>query len=283
MQKKTFRRKNKKIFFSIICATIGKKNNLRNLCKSLQKQIFKNFELIICDQNNDNFNKTIVKKFQTLKIKFLKTKTGLSRSRNQGIKVANGSHLIFLDDDITLKNNFLDKIYLQLIKLKCDMVCFKVNDQNNKPLLNYPKFDRYLNNHHEIFNYISSVSFVIKKTKKLFFNEKIGLGSKNKYQSGEETDLILRIFKKYKIKIYFCSSITVIHKNHPIKFLSKLKKNYSYACGWKYVVEQRKLGIKFKIINNFKVMLNILFHILTLNFKKACYSCSTLLGRLNVL
>ena len=109
MQKILFRRKNKKNLFSIICATLGKENNLFKLCESLQSQNYKKFELIICDQNKENFNRVTIKKFKKIKIKFLKTKIGLSKSRNQGIKVASGDFFIFLDDDILLKKNYLKK------------------------------------------------------------------------------------------------------------------------------------------------------------------------------
>ena len=64
MQKNLFRRKNKKNLFSIICATLGKENNLFKLCESLQSQNYKKFELIICDQNKKNFNKITIKKFK---------------------------------------------------------------------------------------------------------------------------------------------------------------------------------------------------------------------------
>ena len=282
MQKILFRRKNKKNLFSIICATLGKENNLFKLCESLQSQNYKKFELIICDQNKENFNRVTIKKFKKIKIKFLKTKIGLSKSRNQGIKVASGDFFIFLDDDILLKKNYLKKINLYLNKTNCDILCYKVKNLNKKNLLNYPNFNKYLLNQYEIFNYISSVSFVIKNYKSLNFDENIGLGSKSKYQSGEETDLILKIYKKYKPRIFFLSTLYIFHLEKNIKFLSMIKKNYFYGCGWRYVVNKRELNLKFKFNYIFKIILNIFFHIATLNFKKACFSFATFLGRSNV-
>ena len=38
--------------------------------------------------------------------------------------------------------------------------------------------------------------------------------------------------------------------------------------GWRYVVNKRDLNLKFKFNYIFKIILNIFFHIATLNFKK---------------
>jgi len=110
MEKTIIKRKNRKYFFSIICATLGKNKEIDKLCLSLKKQNYNNFEIIICDQNLNNSNKKILNKFKKLNIKYIKTKIGLSISRNAGIKNSNGEYLLFLDDDIELKKNHLNKI-----------------------------------------------------------------------------------------------------------------------------------------------------------------------------
>lgn len=281
MQKNLFRRRIKENFFSIICATVGTENKLINLCNSLKNQNYKKFELIICDQNKKNFNRDILKKFKNFKIKFFKTKIGLSKSRNFGIKKAIGNFLIFLDDDITLRRNYLSKINKNLNNHKCDIICYKVNNLNQGYLLKYPNVSRYILNNDEIFNHISSVSFVIKNNNLILFDENLGLGSKFKFQSGEETDLILRAKKKYNFIIYFLNSITIYHSERKESFLSMVQKKYLYGCGWGYVVKKNKLGFLFKYKNIFKIFLNFIFHIITFNLRKSCFSFANFIGRLN--
>ena len=281
MQKNLFRRRIKKNFFSIICATLGNDTKLINLCNSLKNQNYKKFELIICDQNRENFNKVILKKFKNFKIKFFKTKIGLSKSRNFGIKKAKGNFLIFLDDDIILRKNYLSKINKNLNNLKCDIICYRVDNLNQGYLLNYPSVSRYILNDDEIFNHISSVSFVIKNNNLILFDENLGLGSNYKFQSGEETDLILRVKRKYNYTIYFLNSITIYHSESKKSFSSIIKKKYLYGCGWSRVVKKNKLSFLFKYKNIFKILLNFIFHIITLNFRKSCFSLANLLGRLN--
>ena len=107
---KVYKKKKSKYLFSIICATINNQNQIKKLCNSLKKQSYKKFELIICDQSQFSANKNIRKIYKNLKIKYINSNIGLSKSRNKGINISKGDYLIFLDDDITFEKNYLEKI-----------------------------------------------------------------------------------------------------------------------------------------------------------------------------
>tara|TARA_Y100000768_G_C23987597_1_gene689917 strand:+ start:697 stop:1554 length:858 start_codon:yes stop_codon:yes gene_type:complete len=267
-------------FFSIVCATKGNDNQLNELCNSLNNQIYKNFELIICDQNINDKNKAFLKIFKNLQIKYIKSKVGLSFARNKGIRSSKGDFLIFLDDDIILKKNFLKKINDLLNKNNHNIIAYSVEDENKKKFLKYPKKSCYLINLNQIFNSISSVSFVINSKNKLFFDKEIGLGSKSIYQSGEETDYILRVIKKFKYKIYFEKSIFVIHKNKKINFIKEISKTFYYGCGWGYVVKKNRLSKKFIIKSLLKLIININYHVITFNLRRFIISISAICGRI---
>ena len=271
--------RNKKKKFSIICATVGRSNQINKLCKSLDNQIYKNFELIICDQNRQNFNLKLKKIYTGIKIIFLKSKIGLSKARNKGVKVAKGDYFLFLDDDVYFNKNFLKNIDKTINKTKADILAYSVVNKHGKFLLNYPKKDTYLNNTSEIFNSISSVSFAIKSNKKIFFDNKIGLGSKSIYQSGEETDYILKAIRNFNFKVYFKRNIYLFHEIKQVSLLTEIKKNFFYGCGWSYVVKKNNFHISFVIKNIFKLILNFIFNFLTLNFKKTMISISAIFGR----
>jgi len=280
MKKFYKQRKKTEYRFSIICATIGKYNQINKLCESLNRQIYKNFELIICDQNKNNYNKNFIHIYKSLDIKFIKSKKGISKARNKGIKLSKGDFLIFLDDDIIVERNYLYKINNLLIKKRHNIIAYNVVNLQKNTLLNYPKKNCYLNSTYQIFNSISSVSFVLDNKYRILFNENLGLGSKNIYQSGEETDFILRAVKKFDYKIYFKKSIRVIHQKIELPFFDELKKKFLYGCGWGFVVKKNKLDSNFIIKNLIKIFLNTGYHFFTLNFKKMSISISTLLGRI---
>ena len=120
----------------------------------------------------------------------MKSKIGLSKARNKGVKVAKGDYFLFLDDDVYFNKNFLKNIDKTINKTKADILAYSVVNKHGKFLLNYPKKDTYLNNTSEIFNSISSVSFAIKSNKKIFFDNKIGLGSKKVFINQERKQII---------------------------------------------------------------------------------------------
>lgn len=266
--------------FSIISATLGKNNRLEKLCDSLKKQVYKKFELIICDQNKENFNKKLKYVYKNIKITFIKSKKGLSIARNKGIIEAKGDYLLFLDDDIYLKKNFFKVLNQLLNRNKADILCYKVQDNEKKTLLNYPKKNCFIKSPSQIFNSISSVSFTISNKKKIFFDKKLGLGSGNIYQSGEETDYILKALKKFNYKIFFTNKLFVKHFKKEISIFTEIKKSFFYGCGWSYVVKKNKLGPNFMLIKILKVFLNIFYNLLALKFNKTIISISTFFGRI---
>ena len=69
---------------SLIMPTLNRYEDIDLLMKSLQKQTYKNFELIVVDQNDNDKVKEIVDKYkEEIVIKYIKSnKLGLSYNRN---------------------------------------------------------------------------------------------------------------------------------------------------------------------------------------------------------
>ena len=275
--------KTQKFFFSIICPTVGN-SQIKKLIFSLEKQKYMNFELIICDQSRSDNLKNIIyflKKKTKFNIKFYKTKLGISKSRNEGINHSKGNFLLFLDDDVTLPINFFNQLDKQLSNKKINILCYRaINMPEKKNLLMYPSISKNLTKIDEIFSHISSISFVIRKHKKIFFDEKIGLGSKSLFLSGEETDLIINKFKKGE-NIFFNKNIYVYHwldKN--INFSNNIKKAFFYGCGWSYICLKNKLNYLFIIKNLSRNLVGFFFHLIFLNLKKSVISISSFWGRI---
>ena len=74
------------MFFSLIVPTINRKTYLINLLSSLEKQDFKNFEVIIIDQNPQDFLKIIISKWKKKLYIIYKNVSfkGASKARNFG-------------------------------------------------------------------------------------------------------------------------------------------------------------------------------------------------------
>ena len=97
---------------SLVTATLGRVDEINILLDSLVKQTYKNFELIIVDQNEHYKVQNIVDRYTNiLSIKYIKSSTkGLSYNRNIGIKECSGDIIGFPDDDCYYSENLLEEI-----------------------------------------------------------------------------------------------------------------------------------------------------------------------------
>ena len=89
-------------FFSIIIPTYNRAEKLRRALTSLETQSFRDFEVIVCDDGSTDDTGQVVESFaETLPIRYLREENwgGPARPRNNGLKLACGEWVCFLDAD----------------------------------------------------------------------------------------------------------------------------------------------------------------------------------------
>jgi len=97
---------------SVIIPTFNEEKFLPFLLKSLKKQTFKDFEIIVADNNSVDATRSIA---ITAGAKVVKG--GMpGRGRNRGAKAASGDWLLFLDADVILPPEFLEKTVAEIKK-----------------------------------------------------------------------------------------------------------------------------------------------------------------------
>jgi glycosyltransferase involved in cell wall biosynthesis len=98
--------------FSLILATLGRDIELISFLDSLASQTYRDFELIIIDQNKDKKIDSIVEKFIScfpvnhIKVDF----SGVAKARDYGIHFARGKIVTFPDDDCVYEVDVLEKV-----------------------------------------------------------------------------------------------------------------------------------------------------------------------------
>lgn len=101
---------------SVITATRNRAHTLSRVFKSLNKQVFKKFEWIICDDGSDDKTIDLLKKFKKkanfkIRIFHFEKRAGKPRIDNFCIKQSLGEFIVFADsDDAFKKNSFTDFI-----------------------------------------------------------------------------------------------------------------------------------------------------------------------------
>ncbi len=99
---------------SIIIPTLNEEKYLSLLLKSIKKQSFRNYEIIIADAGSKDRTVEIAKRYGCKIIP-----GGLpARGRNNGAKAAGGELLLFLDAEAVLPEHFLEKTLSEFRKRK---------------------------------------------------------------------------------------------------------------------------------------------------------------------
>ncbi len=250
------------VLISIIISTLNKPwSILSNTLESIISSDFRDFEIILIDQNrNSNIKSALEENYKFKQITYLQSSDiGLSRGRNLGIKHAQGSWLLFFDDDAILFGNTLSKITDILTENRNNLFiyCGRVFIQDTgKP---YLKKSAVMGKEISLINFDSVCSIALLFHKKIFdeiglFDEAFGAGAD--YGAGEESDIILRALKKgYTIK-----KLDDFDVYHPLSDIENLSKRKLYGIGTGALYRKHI----FSSLSNFFVLTLKLFAELTL-------------------
>lgn len=272
------------MLISLIMPTLNRYDDIYLLMKSLENQTYKNFELIVVDQNQNEKVKDIVDKYSDkLDIKYIKSpKLGLSYNRNLGIDVAKGQIIGFPDDDCEYENDTLEKVVNFFEKsIEYKIYSCKTMDKN--------KVDAFKKMHDGICDIVStnvldtitSITFFVNfgSDKYTKFDEKLGVGGE--YGSGEEIDYVLNLLTLGFRGRYFGDDLIY----HPAKKHSKSKekyeRDYNYGRGFGALCKKQivyRKDYKFLKVMISKLVRNIGGLILSSNKD---YHSATIKGRVN--
>jgi len=218
--------------FSLIMGTYGRAERVHGLLESLKNQSYRNFELIVVDQNlDDHIEKGCADYNSYFKIKYLKTETpGLSRSRNIGLKHAIGDIITFPDDDC--------KYYIETLQAAYDFFSSNndvhivlgriVDEKGNNVIRNWPREELKINKYNFYIRF-SSITMFIKRDLDLNpFDESLGVGTS--FGSCEDAEYIFTLLRKGK-KVIYTPNIRVYHPAFDIRQMNE-KKVYSYGLGF---------------------------------------------------
>lgn len=217
---------------SLVMGSINRTEEVRRFLAKLDSQTYRDFELIVVDQNLDERLQEILKPYKThFSILHLCSEPGLSRARNVGLKHITGEIVAFPDDDCCFPPYLLETV-----------INFFKQNPTWDGLAGSPTGEGYWDQKAgsiDCFNvWKRSISFTIFLQRSVievvgYFDELLGVGAGTAWGSGEETDFLLRaIFQKKRL--YYEPSIKVDHPG-PISISQDCQqsfdKSYYYAAG----------------------------------------------------
>lgn len=229
---------------SLVLATLGRTDELRNFLNLVQNQTFKDFDICVVDQNSDDRLLSILEEYRnTLDIQRLTFRTGLSRARNHGIRHVSGDIICFPDDDCW---------YQDVTLLERVAAFFEGNPTYNGLLgavydgegkLLYGKdYSRsvvvswyscwVLSNSSGIFLRRSALEEVCG------FDERMGVGAGTPWSSAEDIEIIARLIHAGH-RILYNPEISICHPRGKDAGDDVIRKVYNYARGDGFLLRQQ--------------------------------------------
>lgn len=115
--------------FSIIIPVYNVEKYIRRCMDSIMNQTFRDFEVIVVDDETPDNSMQIVaefaEKFPEMVTMIHQKNTRLGGARNRGVKDARGEYLLFIDSDDYVSTDMLASVDAQLKQHACDMLIFK--------------------------------------------------------------------------------------------------------------------------------------------------------------
>jgi len=271
---------------SLVLATLGRDLELADFLKSLLLQTYKNFELIIIDQNKDGKIDAIVELFKSkLDVQHIKVDfTGNARARDYGISFAQGRIIAFPDDDCAYDNDVLAKVVAEfssrenlsiLVAGSYDLASSNFSIGVNSPKAHY--FSRFSMMGVEFTQFFDRNRI---DGKQLHLDHDFGIGSK--YSGAEGFEMLYRLLRDGNIAFY-TPDIKIYHpdKDH-YKLGTGRMLMYSTGIG-AYIrkfANQRDVFIWYYIIRKMFIapILKMLLALVLFNPKKLAYSFYNLVG-----
>lgn len=200
---------------TVILPTLGEREKeIKRLFESLDKQTYKNFEVIVVSQDNhDKVGSYLLKtsfKYEHIRI----NRKGISIARNEALKYISGNIITFSDDDCWyLEESFAD-INRWFNEKNSDICVFQHFDpEKNEYSKKYSEREERNISKRKIISQSSIDIFInIEKVKDYYigFDERFGVGSK--YNAGEE-GIYLNDLHNKGYTIDYCPKIISYHPN----------------------------------------------------------------------
>jgi len=186
--------------FSLVVSTKGRGQDLDKLLLSLQSQTFRDFDVLVVDQNGDERLAPSLAKDWGFPLRRLHrpNDSGLSRGRNVGWRDSRAEFVLFPDDDCWYPSGFLAYAARRLAETGADVLTGRAADDEGRsingrfePLAQKVGRDRV---------WTTQIEWVAVFRRAILqavggYDERLGVGASTPWQACEGQDIVLRALK----------------------------------------------------------------------------------------
>ena len=241
--------------FSLVMSTINRTQQLVRFLEHLDRQTYREFELIIVDQNDDDRLRPIISDYKhSFCIIHTHSEKGASHGRNRGMEKISGELVAFPDDDCWYAENLLERVCeLFAVQTEVDIITGRTIDSGGRSSLG--KFDMRAGNitQRNVFKRGNTNTVFIRRAvaERISFDESLGVGAGTKWGSGEDPDYLLQALAA-GFKLYYYPDLTVYHEEPVIEYNeAAINRGYSYALGMGRVFKKHRYPLDFVFVKQF--------------------------------
>lgn len=199
---------------SVVIPVYNVEKYLGECIESVEKQEYKNIEVIIIDDGSTDASLKIANKYKekytNIKV-YTKKNGGISSARNYGLKYANGKYIYFMDSDDIADKKIVEKLVNSIEKNNSDLACcgYSYFYKDRKEVADFPDNEILTSNEAKkcilvkdsmkgvVWNKLFKKSLIEKYN--LFFNEEINIG--------EDVEFVMLYLNEIKKVSLVCESL----------------------------------------------------------------------------
>lgn len=211
----------------VVISTLGKSASLSLVLDSLTAQSHQPQQVIIVDQSEGPEVADLVRSYEgTIPITRLTSSRGAARGRNTGWRALTNCQLVaFPDDDCTYGPEVLARISTQFADGTVDAVAGRLTGIDSRVVFGD---ERSIIDRKTVWTKaIEATTFYRLTAIQLAggFDDSLGVGSQTIWQSGEGTDLLLRVLSLGRMAVYEPSIVVTEHQLeiNPDQYLRKIR------------------------------------------------------------
>lgn len=213
----------------VVVSTLGRSPTLEKLFASIRAQTVPATQVVVVDQSDGETVQLLAKKYEFI---HMRTPRGLSLGRNSGLAALDACDVVaFPDDDCEYARETFAQLLSLFRETGANALCGRL-DSGGHQRIAFTERREELTKKSVWKRSIEPATFYTKSILDSVgaFDEELGIGSATKWQSGEGTDLLIRVLN-HGGRVVYDPTITVTEHPLPVNAEDYLRKVRAYARG----------------------------------------------------
>jgi glycosyltransferase involved in cell wall biosynthesis len=271
---------------SLVLATVDRIDEVARLLASLSDQVYRDFEIIVVDQNGDDRLVPVLETHrQRCRIVHLRCARGASRARNVGLSRASGEIVAFPDDDCWYPPDLLGQVVARLASTNnVDGLSGCCEDgRGNRTITRWSRRPQRVTKL-SVWRTTTAITVFLRRSvmcSAVRFDETLGPGANTPWGAGEDIEFVIRAIES-GARIEYDPQLVVFHPNPLIDYGEAARNRaHRYAAGMGRVLRQHRYPFWFVAYQWLRPMLGSAISLVSLDVAKARFRWAAARGRVS--